>query len=59
LLRLSRLRRQRESITANHGEDIYRHIEANLHWEVFLLLGKLRPIVYLLRPATTAVKPAA
>ena len=51
LLRLSRLRRQRESIIASHGGDIYRHIEANLHWEVFLLLGKLCPIVYLLRPA--------
>jgi SAM-dependent methyltransferase len=55
LLRLSRLRRQREAITTSHGDDIYRHIEANLHWEVFLLLGKLRPIVYLLRPG--AMKP--
>jgi SAM-dependent methyltransferase len=53
LLRLSRLRRQRESITASHGEDIYHHIQANLHWEVFLLLGKLCPIVYLLRPVTS------
>jgi SAM-dependent methyltransferase len=59
LLRLSRLRRQRESIKADHGEDIYRHIEANLHWEVFLMLGKLCPIVYLLRPATTPVGSAA
>jgi SAM-dependent methyltransferase len=58
LLRLSRLRRQHDSIIANHGEDIYHHIEANLHWEVFLLLGKLCPIVYLLRPATTAASGA-
>jgi SAM-dependent methyltransferase len=53
LLRLSRLRRQQEQITTHHGEDIYHHIEANLHWEVFLLLGKLCPIFYLLRPVTT------
>lgn len=49
LLRLARLRRQRETIVADHGYDIYRHVEANLHWEVFQALGKLRPIVYLLR----------
>jgi cyclopropane fatty-acyl-phospholipid synthase-like methyltransferase len=49
LLRLARLRRQRELVVANHGEDIYRHVEANLHWEAFQLLGKLRSIVYLLQ----------
>jgi SAM-dependent methyltransferase len=49
LLRLARLRRQRESVVASHGEDIYRHVEANLHWEAFQLLGKLRSIVYLLQ----------
>ena len=49
LLRLARLRRQREQIVADHGEDIYRHVEANLHWEVFQFLGKLQPVVYLLR----------
>jgi cyclopropane fatty-acyl-phospholipid synthase-like methyltransferase len=49
LLRLARLRRQRESVVARHGEDIYLHVEANLHWEVFQMLGKLRPIVYQLR----------
>jgi SAM-dependent methyltransferase len=49
LLRLARLRRQRDTIVADHGYDIYRHVEANLHWEVFQLLGKLRPVVYLLR----------
>lgn len=46
LLRLARLRRQREVMIADHGLDIYKHIEANLHWEVFLFLGKLEPIVY-------------
>jgi hypothetical protein len=27
------------------------HVEANLHWEAFQLLGKLLPVVYVLRPA--------
>jgi SAM-dependent methyltransferase len=49
LLRLARLRRQRDAIIASHGEDIYRHVEANLHWEAFQLLGKLCPVVYVLR----------
>ena len=51
LLRLARLRRQRESVIAAHGVDIYEHIEANLHWEVFQFLGKLEPLVYVLRIA--------
>jgi SAM-dependent methyltransferase len=51
LLRLSRLRRQRDNIIAGHGQDIYDHIEANLHWEVFQLLGKLMPVVYVLAQA--------
>jgi ubiquinone/menaquinone biosynthesis C-methylase UbiE len=50
LLQLARLRRQRADIVASHGEDIYRHVEANLHWEAFQLLGKLQPVVYVLRP---------
>ena len=50
LLRLSRLRRQRADIIAEHGKDIYQHIEANLHWEVFQFLGKLLPVVYVLTP---------
>lgn len=48
LLRLSRLRRRRGEIIATHGQDIYEHIEANLHWEVFMFLGKLEPVVYVL-----------
>lgn len=51
LLRLSRLRRRRDEIVAWRGEDIYDHIEANLHYEVFLFLGKLEPIVHVLRKA--------
>ena len=48
LLRLSRLRRQREDIVAVHGQDIYEHVEANLHWEAFQFLGKLEPVIYVL-----------
>ena len=51
LLRLSRLRRQRDEISTAHGQDIYEHIEANLHWEVFQFLGKLLPVVYTLTAA--------
>jgi hypothetical protein len=31
------------------GANIYDHIEANLHWDVFQFLGKLLPVVYVLR----------
>jgi hypothetical protein len=48
LLRLSRLRRQREELVEQTGRDIYDHVEANLHWEVFQFLGKLVPTVYIL-----------
>jgi hypothetical protein len=51
LLRLARLRRQRDHIIAEHGQDIVEHVEANLHWELFQFLGKLQPIVYVLRAA--------
>ena len=49
LLRLARLRRQHDDIVAEHGQDIFEHVEANLHWELFQFLGKLEPIVYVLR----------
>ena len=49
LLRLSRLRRQREALVRRFGQDIYDHVEANLHWEIFQFLGKLLPTVYILR----------
>jgi SAM-dependent methyltransferase len=50
LLRLARLRRQRDEIVAAHGQDVHDHVEANLHWEVFQLLGKLAPVVHVLAP---------
>jgi SAM-dependent methyltransferase len=49
LLRLARLRRQRDRIVAEAGEEIYRHIESNLHWGVFQFLGKLLPTIYVLQ----------
>lgn len=49
LLRLARLRRLRESVASTRGEAIYRHVEANLHWEIFQMLGKLLPVVYVLQ----------
>ena len=49
LVRLSRLRRQQEALVERVGRDIYEHVEANLHWEVFQFLGKLLPTVYVLR----------
>jgi SAM-dependent methyltransferase len=48
LLRLARLRRQREQILRDVGPEIYGHIEANLHWGAFQLLGKLEPTLYVL-----------
>ena len=48
-MRIARLRRLRSSIVESHGEDIYNHVEANLHWEVFQFLGKVQPVVYVLR----------
>ncbi len=49
LLRLGRLRRQRDAIVSWRGQEIYDHIEANLHYEVFLFLGKLEPVIHVLR----------
>jgi hypothetical protein len=33
---------------AEAGEDIYAHVESNLHWLVYQFLGKLMPTVYVL-----------
>jgi hypothetical protein len=52
LLQLARLRCQRDDIVRDHGQALYEHVEANLHGEVFQFLGKLKPVAYVLRPAT-------
>jgi SAM-dependent methyltransferase len=49
LLRLARLRRGRERIIEDVGEEIYGHIESNLHWLAYQFLGKLLPTIYVLR----------
>jgi SAM-dependent methyltransferase len=49
LLRLARLRRQRDELVAEVGEERVAHAEANLHWLPFLLLGKLQPTLWVLR----------
>jgi hypothetical protein len=54
LLRLARLRRQRDRIVEQAGEDIYRHIESTLHWQVYQFLGKLLPAIYVLDKADAA-----
>jgi ubiquinone/menaquinone biosynthesis C-methylase UbiE len=49
LLRLARLRRQRDQIVERAGEEIYRHIESTCSWGVYQFLGKLVPTIYVLR----------
>jgi ubiquinone/menaquinone biosynthesis C-methylase UbiE len=49
LLQLSRLRRQRAELVEQVGLDIYEHVEAHLHWLVFMFLGKVLPTIYILR----------
>jgi hypothetical protein len=49
VLRLSRLRRQRDELVQRFGQDICDSVEANLHWEIFQYLGKLLPVVYILK----------
>jgi SAM-dependent methyltransferase len=48
LLQLARLRRRRDLIVRDAGEEIYGHIESNLHWGVYQFLGKLAPAIYVL-----------
>jgi ubiquinone/menaquinone biosynthesis C-methylase UbiE len=50
LLRLARLRRRRDEIVREHGEEAYAIAQASLLWRPFQFLGKLRPTVYLLKP---------
>lgn len=49
LLRLTRLRRRHDDLAVRHGADIVEHVEANLHWELFQFLGKLDPVVFVMR----------
>lgn len=49
LVQLSRLRRQRAKVVEQAGVEVYEHVEAHLHWLVFILIGKLVPTIYVLR----------
>ena len=42
---------RRDELVRRFGQDIYDHVEANLHWDTFQFLGKLLPTVYVLAPA--------
>jgi SAM-dependent methyltransferase len=49
LLRLARLRRDRERIEAAIGREMYAHMVSGYRWGVYQMLGKLAPMVYVLR----------
>lgn len=49
MLRLARLRHDRARVVATYGQQAYDTAEASLHWLPYLLLGKLEPVLYLLR----------
>ncbi len=48
LLRLARLRRQREHIIAEYGEAIYKLTEASTQWATNQFLGRFVPVIYVL-----------
>jgi ubiquinone/menaquinone biosynthesis C-methylase UbiE len=48
LLRIARMRRNREQLIAEFGEKTYACELANCHWGVYQMLGKLSPIIYTL-----------
>jgi SAM-dependent methyltransferase len=49
LLRLARLRRQREEVIRRFGTDKYEVWEASLQWLAYLLMGKIEAVAYVLR----------
>jgi ubiquinone/menaquinone biosynthesis C-methylase UbiE len=49
LLRLARLRRRRAEVISRFGIEKYDLWEASLQWLAYLLVGKLEPVVYVLR----------
>jgi ubiquinone/menaquinone biosynthesis C-methylase UbiE len=48
LLRIARMRRNREALIAAYGEVTYLSEMANCHWGVYQMLGKLSPVIYTL-----------
>ena len=51
LLRIARLLTWPERYIQKYGEEIYRICLAGSHWSVWILLGKVRPTVYIARKA--------
>jgi hypothetical protein len=49
LLHAARLRRRKEEFIQRFGGNVYDVEYANCIWDAYVLLGKLRPITYLLR----------
>lgn len=49
LLRIARMRRNRERLIAEFGEKDYWSELANCHWGVYQILGKLSPSIYTLK----------
>ena len=50
LLQIARMRRDRERLLAEIGAANYDSELANCHWGVYQMLGKLRPMLYVLEP---------
>jgi SAM-dependent methyltransferase len=51
LLKLARLRRRKGDLVSRFGQEAYDSAEASLHWLCYQLLGKLKPMMYVLRHA--------
>lgn len=49
LLRLARLRRRREEIVEEYGQEAYDVAQASLQWRAYQFVGKLKPTMYILR----------
>ena len=49
LLRLARLRRLKGALVDEFGQEEYDIEEASLHWLVYIFIGKLLPVMYVLR----------
>jgi len=50
LLRIARMRRDRERLIAELGLVVYESELANCHWGVYQMLGKLCPMMYVVEP---------
>ncbi len=49
LLRLARLRHRKAEIVQEFGQEEFNIEEASLHWLIYIFLGKLMPVMYVLR----------